>query len=85
MTIIADEITRLNAAARRVYGDDISIVVARAPAFGNRDTCYIVFGTAQADVALDLLRFVRNGKVRQPTSNEFMGTKSVYTIVEEMP
>lgn len=84
MIPLHETINNLNESARKVYGPDINVSVARAPAFGNDDICFIVHGLRQSEVALDLLRFVHRGEISQ-TSSEFMGHESISTIVVGAP
>lgn len=81
MTDLSTTISKFNESARKVFGSDIYVLVARAPAFGNKDVCFIVQGKRQTEVARYLLRFVRSGKISE-SAREFMGQRTVSTIVE---
>lgn len=81
MTTLQETIAGFNKSARKVFGSDVNVLVARAPAFGNDDVCFVVQGRRQAEVARDLLRFVRSGKISE-SATEFMGQRTVSTVVE---
>lgn len=81
MATIQETITEFNKSARKVFGSDVTVLVARSPAFGDDDICFVVEGRRQNDVARDLLRFVRRGKISESTI-EFMGERSISTTVE---
>ena len=81
ITTIQQTIAVFNDAARKLFGADVNILVARAPAFGNDDVCFVVQGRRQTEVAHHLLRFMRGGKISENAS-EFMGTRTVSTVVE---
>jgi hypothetical protein len=83
MTTLQQTISGFNESARKVFGSDVNVLVARAPAFGNEDVCFVVQGLRQAEVARDLLRFVRGGKISQSTT-KFMGVTTTSTAVEGM-
>ena len=80
MKTISMQISELNNSAQKVFGPDISISLARAPAFGHDDFCYIVSGKRQLDVATDLLRFVKAGQIQQKTT-DFMGHETTSTTI----
>lgn len=81
MATLQESISEFNRSARKVFGSDVNVLVARAPSFGNDDVCFVVQGRRQAEVARDLLRFVRGGKISE-SSTEFMGQRKVSTVVE---
>jgi hypothetical protein len=76
-----DEIVDFNNSARKAFGDDIRVQVARSPAFGHNDFCFIVSGRKQDDVADALLRFVMGGVITKE-NRIFMGlTRETTTVV----
>ena len=81
MTDIHGSVASLNEAARKIFGPDIHIAVARAPAYGDADVCFVVQGKHQEAVCLDLMRLVRSGKATR-TASEFMGRTTHSTILE---
>ncbi|MDP4573485.1 hypothetical protein Q8O96_30915 [Pseudomonas sp. LPH60] len=62
---LANTITAINASAKKVYGSDIRILVARAVAFGNDDNLVIVSGKNHRAVAADLVRSTPGAKVSE--------------------
>lgn len=81
MLTIANTIAAMNNSAKKVFGSDINMIVARAPAFGNDDVCLIIQGRRQDEVAADLLRLLDGGKVGHNTT-EFMGQTITSTVIE---
>lgn len=65
---IAQEIKNVNIAARKVHGDDISLLVARCVAFGNDDNLVLVMGKNQKSAALDFAKTVKGSKVKEEKS-----------------
>ena len=57
------EIKKAVEAARKVYGADINISIARSPAFGNDDTMILVYGARRLAVAAGLARFVKGAQI----------------------
>lgn len=79
---LANTIQSLTASARKVHGSDISIMVARAIAFGNEDNLILVRGKNHLKVAADVARAVGKGaKITIEEGTEFMGRKSKYACV----
>lgn len=79
---IATQIQALTASARKVHGADISIMVARAVAFGHDDNLILVQGKNHGEVAIDLVRVVGKGaRITEEESSEFMGKKYKYSCV----
>ena len=75
MATLAQDISALNASARRVHGADISITVARAKAFGNDDNLILVMGANHQAAAFDVVRSVGKGaKVTEEHGAGFMGS-----------
>lgn len=81
MSTFEQSVSNLNASARKVYGKDSEVMVARCPAFGSKDVCFVVRGANRGKIAIDLMRFMVGGKVTE-RSDEFMGLRSVSTVVE---
>ncbi|HQY37954.1 MAG TPA: hypothetical protein PLE21_00520 [Giesbergeria sp.] len=77
-------INDLNNLVKSRHGNDIVLSLARSPAFGHEDICYVVQGAKRAAVARDLLMFLRDGKITE-SSSEFMGRVTHSTIIEGMP
>lgn len=75
------------AAVRRLHGASISVMVARAPAFGNADFLLIVNGGRHADAAWDLARAIGQGsRVQLEHTTAFMGLASrSYSTVQWFP
>ena len=67
---IAKEIQALNVSAKKVHGQDISILVARAIAFGNDDNLILVMGKNHKAAATDVARMVKGAKVSEETSTD---------------
>ena len=59
------DILDINESAKRAFGDDMSIMVARAPSFGCGDTdvCYLVWGKKRRKCAEGLALYLRNAKI----------------------
>jgi hypothetical protein len=74
-------IEAFNSSAKKVFGADISVLVARSPAFGDNDFCFVVTGDRQGDVALALSRLVSDSKVSRDSTN-FFGAVLTSTTVE---
>lgn len=53
---IANEIKAINISAKKIHGDDIHIVVARAIHFGHDDNLVIISGKNHKAAALDFVR-----------------------------
>jgi hypothetical protein len=62
---LANTITAINASAKKIHGSDISIVVARAVAFGNDDNLVIVSGKNHCAAAADLVSVTPGAKVSE--------------------
>lgn len=72
------EIEALNKSARAVHGADISILVARAVAFGHDDNLILVRGRNHAQAAFDLIRVIgRGAKIGTAETTLFMSSKKV--------
>lgn len=61
-----------NESAQKLYGRDISIVVARAPAFGNDDTLIIVSGKRHAEAARGFA-LSKGAQISTDTGRDFLG------------
>lgn len=48
---LTETIRSINESARKTFGSDVSILVARAKAWGNEDTCILVHGKRHAEAA----------------------------------
>jgi hypothetical protein len=48
---LTNDIRAINESARKTFGADVAILVARAKAWGNDDTCIIVTGKKHAEAA----------------------------------
>ena len=82
MATLAQDISALNASARKVHGADISITVARAKAFGNDDNLIVVMGRNHKAAAGDVARSVGKGaKVTERQGTAFLGSPA-YTYSE---
>ena len=64
----------LNESARKAFGSDINIMVARCTAWGNDDNCVIVQGKAHLACASGFARTVRKAALATETSAPFMGS-----------
>lgn len=62
---LANIIMAINASAKKVHGSDISILVARAVAFGNDDNLVIVSGKNHRAAAADLVLVTPGAKVSE--------------------
>jgi hypothetical protein len=56
------DIRSINESARKTFGSDVSILVARAKAWGNEDTCILVHGKRHADAAKGFAR-IKGAKI----------------------
>lgn len=81
MTTIQELIAEFNESARKTFGHDVNVMVARAPSFGHDDVCLIVRGHRRMEVACNLLRFVSGGRISE-TSSEFMGVRTLSAVIE---
>lgn len=71
------------AAARKVFGADIRISVARSPAFGNDDVCVIVAGAEHAAAARSFARVVPSAKISEQISCAWMDRPAyTYSVIE---
>lgn len=80
MTTIQQTIQAANDQARKVFGDDICIMVARCPAWGHDDVCAIVQGKRQVEAAAGFAKVVRSAKLHTSVSS-FMGEEHRSTSV----
>ena len=48
---LTETIRSINETTRKLFGSDASILVARAKAWGNEDTCILVHGKRHAEAA----------------------------------
>lgn len=62
---LANDISAINASAKKVHGADICIMVARAVAFGHADNLVIVSGANHRAAAADFARVVPGAKVTE--------------------
>lgn len=76
---LANSIKTATETARKVYGNDIYILVARAVAFGNDDNLVIVQGEHHALVALDFAR--KAGKAAKVTEEKNWDASKVQSLV----
>lgn len=73
----------LNESARKVFGKDINVMVARCKAWGNDDNCILIQGREHLACASGFVRAVRGAKVSSETSPAFMGAPAkTYSKVE---
>ena len=69
--------------ARKLFGADIEIMIARCKAWGNKDSCIIVRGKRHAEAAAGFARVIRNVKLSTQAVAPFMGSAaSTYSTVE---
>lgn len=61
--------------ARKLYGADIRILVARSPAFGHDDTCILVQGRRHAEVAAGFARVMRGARIKTETTTTALGSQ----------
>jgi hypothetical protein len=71
----ADSIKKVNESAKKLFGSDISISVARCPAWGDQDTCILVSGKRHIEAASDFAR-LRGAMLSTAKSDGFMGMPS---------
>ncbi|RMX08527.1 hypothetical protein D8I35_05475 [Corticibacter populi] len=69
-----EDIREINASARRAFGADISIMVARCKAWGNDDNCILVQGERHHDATAGFARTARGAKITADQSPGFMGS-----------
>ena len=83
MSSLAHDIQALNESARKVHGSDITIMVARAIAFGDDDNLIIVGGKNHHSAAVDIARSVgRSAKISVKKTPDFIGSgKTAYSYV----
>lgn len=78
---IQESIKSINGQARKVFGADTSILVARAPAFGNDDTCIIVSGKRHAEAAMGFAT-IKGAKLKTEIGHCFIDdTEYTFTTV----
>jgi hypothetical protein len=80
MDTIQQTIQAANESARKVFGSDICIMIARCPAWGNDDVCAIVQGKRQVEAAAGFAKVVRGAKLQTSVSS-FMGEEHRTTSV----
>ena len=56
------------ASARKLYGDDIEMLVARCPAWGNDDCCVLVYGKRHAEAAGAFALVVKGARIEQQST-----------------
>lgn len=71
MSALSTAIRDLQAAARRGFGRDITVVVARAPIWGNPDCTVVFSGSRHAAAAQCFARGIVDGKVQTLTGNRY--------------
>jgi L-asparaginase II len=69
-----DAVSAAVTSARKVFGPDIEMMVARCPAWGNDDCCILVYGAQHALAAHGFARVVKGAQIEQQSSPPFMGT-----------
>lgn len=74
---IANAISAANVSARKLFGADICIVVARSPAFGNDDVLVVVQGGRHAEAAAGFAGAVRGARLRRVNGTCFFTKKPV--------
>ena len=80
---IDNMLKELNETTKATFGADMSILIARAPAYGNDDFCFIVNGANRLPAAHALARILKEGKVREDSTPAWRGLpKKYYSIVE---
>lgn len=65
MTTLAQEIKTLGESARKVHGQDIYIMVARAIAFGNDNNLVIIQGKNHKAAALDFAKVMKGATITE--------------------
>lgn len=69
--------------ARKLFGADIEIMVARCKAWGHDDSCIIVRGKRHLEAAAGLAKAVRGARLSIDTSPAFMGAPaSTFSLIE---
>lgn len=83
MQTIQQAIDAASASARKVFGPDLKMMVARCPAWGGADTCIIINGALHAKAAQGFAQVIPGAKLTPHTSGGFLGLPaSTYTVVE---
>jgi len=52
MTTLSETLVSFNTTARKAFGNDTNIVIARCPAYGSADTCLLVYGANHNQAAI---------------------------------
>lgn len=69
--------------ARKLFGADIEIMIARCRAWGHEDSCIIVRGKRHSDAAAGFAKVVRGAKLTVDASPAFMGAPaSTFSVIE---
>ena len=69
--------------ARKLFGADILIMIARCKAWEHEDNCIIVRGQRHSDAAAGFAKSARGMKLTTETSPAFMGTPaSTFSVIE---
>lgn len=75
-------ITAAVTSARKVFGADIEMMVARCPAWGNDDCCVLVHGARHAQAASAFALVVKGAAIEQQTTAAWRGIpEHTYSVV----
>ncbi len=82
----ADAVYSAEKQAKSMFGNDISITMARCPAYGNEDVCILISGTKHAEAARPFLASMRGAKLSESSSVSFKtGMSYTYSVIEWTP
>lgn len=76
-------IDKFQASARKIFGADIAVRVARCPSWGHSDCCILINGRQHAYVAAAFAKATAGTKITSETTPAWMGMPaSTYSVVE---
>jgi hypothetical protein len=68
--------------ARKLFGNDIHIMVARSPAYGDSDCCIIVNGKNHAAAACGFMQVAKGATIKTERATSFRGSNPyTYSVV----
>lgn len=67
--------------ARKIFGSDITIMIARSPAYGHEDCCIIVNGTQHRRAARSMASVIDSALHQVVESRRFSGESYSYSTV----
>lgn len=77
---IQQSIQQTTASAQTLFGGDICIMVARAPAYGDDDTCILITGKRHAEAAKAFMA-IKGAKRTTEAQKDLRGDTHTHTTV----